>query len=85
MRVIRKFCLLIFLLAIFILSLAFSYQNMSLVTVNFYIASLNLPIAIWLFLAVLVGCILGILVSIGWLINAQRIRRQYLRSIKPVK
>ena len=59
----RRIAYLVFISILVLLGLAFTLLNVSTVTLEFYIGQIRMPLAVLVILAVLVGTLLGILVS----------------------
>lgn len=72
----RKLLSLIFVLLLVLLALVFTTLNLGVMVLNFYFATLTLPIAAAVFAFVLIGVLLGGLVSsLLWMRKAAELRR----------
>lgn len=72
----RKVLSIIFVLILMLFALAFTTLNLGVVALNFYFASLTLPIAVAVFLCVLIGAVLGgVVSSLLWMRKATELRR----------
>lgn len=65
MRIVIKILVLLLLIAAVVGAMLFSLENAQLVSVNFFLFQLELPVSLWLLFAVLGGFILGLLASSG--------------------
>lgn len=61
----------VFFLLIFVIGLLFSLRNLNLVSVDFYYARIDLPLALILTLQLIVGVVLGLMVGFGWKIRSK--------------
>lgn len=73
MRKVLSFLLVLFLVLV---ALAFTTLNLGVMALNFYFLSVTLPIAVVVFLCILIGAILGGLVSgLLWMRKSAELRR----------
>lgn len=66
MRLIRY----IVLIAILLIALGFALLNANQVTVNYYIGTRHMPLSLLLVFTFGLGCIVGLLTSLGWYFRA---------------
>ena len=73
---------LIFIIIVLLLGLAFHVKNHQLVTLNYYIGEIQLSFSIVIVLAISVGVVLGILVSIPIIIRNRQLNSKLEKEIK---
>lgn len=76
--------LLYFLLALIvvILGVVFSVLNADTVQLHYYLGSIELPLSLVLILAMIVGALLGIFSSLGFIIGSRRSASKLKRSVE---
>ena len=73
---------LIFIIIVLLLGLAFHVKNHQLVTLNYYIGEIQLSFSIVIVLAISVGVVLGILVSVPIIIRNRQLNSKLEKEIK---
>jgi|TARA_B100000959_G_C14717240_1_gene515382 uncharacterized membrane protein YciS (DUF1049 family) len=73
---------LIFIIVVLLFGLAFHVKNHQLVTLNYYIGEIQLSFSIIIVLAICVGALLGILVSIPMIIRNKQLSSRLEKEIK---
>ena len=73
---------LIFIIVILLLGLGFHVKNHQLVTLNYYIGEIQLSFSIIIVLAICVGVLLSILVSIPMIIRNKQLNNKLEKEIK---
>jgi len=76
--------LLYFLLALIvvILGVVFSVLNADTVQLHYYLGSIELPLSLVLILAMIIGALLGVLSSLGFIIGSRRSASKLKRSVE---
>ena len=73
---------LIFIIFLLLLGLVFHVKNHQLVTLNYYIGEIQLSFSIVIVLAISVGVVLGILVSVPIIIRNRQLNSKLEKEIK---
>jgi len=76
--------LLYFLLALIvvILGVVFSVLNADTVQLHYYLGSIELPLSLVLILAMIIGALLGVFASLGFIIGSRRSASKLKRSVE---
>lgn len=70
------------LLLLAVIGSVLAYLNADGVTFNFYFSSIELPLAVLLFLALTAGALAGVLVSLGMVWHYRRERKRLSQRLK---
>jgi len=76
--------LLYFLLALIVvvLGVVFSVLNADTVQLHYYLGSIELPLSLVLILAMIIGALLGVFSSLGFIIGSRRSASKLKRSVE---
>ena len=72
---------LLFLLLVAVLVLTFSVRNNAVVAIDYFIGAVELPLAVALALALVLGALVGVVASVGWVLRARREARGLRREV----
>lgn len=77
----KRALIVLFLIVVGVASSIVTHFNSDTVSFNFYLGSINLPLAVLLIISVILGALIGLLFSLGLALSAQSEKRRLRRKL----
>ena len=78
----KRALILLILLLLAVVGSVLAYLNAEVVAFNYYFSTVELPLAVLLFLALTAGALSGVLLSLGVVLNARREKARLRHRLK---
>lgn len=78
----KRILVFVILLVVALLGLSFALMNAELVSLNYYFATIQVPLSMVVVLAIVVGALLGVLTMLGMALGQKRELAKMRKSIK---